>query len=369
MSMSLPRFFSNKLIYTISWEDVKIDTKLLDLNHSSSVLTIASAGDHLLNYLIEGVRNIHAVDVNPTQLHLVELKKLVISKYDFEVYWSFFGLGKVPYYQHYFERLLPELTPASRSFWKRKQHLFDTSGKGFYRYGTTGWLSRFLLYSIQRMGVVEIINNLMHNDNLYSKKIQFETLWLKMSQHSAISWWINPWVLYLGGIPRIQQQSIGPLLSFLRETLYTLLVEQQLSKNPYWRLYWDGCYNTDFAPKHLQKKHFEKLKKYVFQITLNHSSLLNELQNNPSNTYSHINLLDHQDWLYKSQKNVTELKETWDCLNKYKSVKKILFRSSYENVPWIDSLTSKSFIITHMKREELKADQVYSYSSTYLLSR
>ena len=83
--MSLPRLFSKKLIYTISWEDVKIDTKLLGLNHSSSMLTIASAGDHLLNYLIEGVRNIHAVDINPTQLHLVELKKLVISKYDFEI--------------------------------------------------------------------------------------------------------------------------------------------------------------------------------------------------------------------------------------------------------------------------------------------
>ena len=97
--------------------------------------------------------------------------------------------------------------------------------------------------------------------------------------------------------------------------------------------------------------------------------MLHELQNNPSNTYSHVNLLDHQDWLYKSRKSGTELKETWDSLNKYRTVKKILFRSSYENVPWIDSLTSKSFIITQMKREELKTDQVYSYSSTYLLSR
>lgn len=367
--MSLPKLFSKKLIYTISWEDVRIDSKLLGLDHSSSILTIASAGDHLLNYSLEGVRNIHAVDINPTQLHLVELKKLVISLYDYEVYWSFFGLGKVPYYQHYFECLLPELTPASRSFWKRKQHLFDPSGKGFYRYGTTGWLSRLLLYSIQRMGVAEIIKKLMHNDNLDFKKTQFKKLWFKMSQHSSISWWIHPWVLYLGGIPQNQQQSIGHLLAFLKDTLYTLLVEQQLSQNPYWRLYWDGCYNSEFAPKHLQKKHFEQLKNSIFQITLNHSSLLHALQNSPSNIYSHVNLLDHQDWLYKSRKSVTELKETWNKLNKYKSIKKILFRSSYETVPWIESLTSKSFIITQMKRKELKTDQVYSYSSTYLLSR
>ena len=367
--MSLPNLFSKKLIYTISWEDVRIDTKLLELDHSSSILTIASAGDHLLNYSLEGVRNIHAVDINPTQLHLVELKKLIISAYDFGVYWSFFGLGKVPDYKYYFERLLPELTPESRSFWKRKKHLFDPLGKGFYRYGTTGWLSRLLLYSIQRMGVVEIINKLMHNENLDYKKIQFETLWLKMSQHSAISWWIHPWVLYLGGIPQVQQQSIGPLLTFLKDTLYTLLVEQQLSQNPYWRLYWDGCYNPKFAPKHLQEKYFERLKKSIFRITLNHSSLLHALKNSRSDAYSHVNLLDHQDWLYKNRKSVTELKETWDKLNKYKSIKKILFRSSYETVPWIDSLSSKSFDVTQIKRKELKVDQVYSYSSTNLLSR
>jgi S-adenosylmethionine:diacylglycerol 3-amino-3-carboxypropyl transferase len=53
--MSLPLFFTKKLIYTISWEDVTIDQKLLQLDHTSSILTIASAGDHLFNYALEGV--------------------------------------------------------------------------------------------------------------------------------------------------------------------------------------------------------------------------------------------------------------------------------------------------------------------------
>ena len=367
--MSLPKLFTKKLIYTISWEDVQIDTKLLGLDQNSSMLTIASAGDHLLNYSLEGVRHIHAVDINPAQLYLVELKKIVISTYDFEVYWSFFGLGKVPDYPHYFEGLLDELTPGARKFWKRKQHLFDPDRKGFYRYGTTGWLSRLLLYSLRRMGVLELINELIYSEDLDSKKILFESLWYKMSQHMAISLWIHPWVLYLGGIPRSQQQSIGPLLPFLKDTLYTILVEQQLSQNPYWRLYWNGYYSLDFAPKHLQKKYFESLKESILRISIGHSSLLYALQHSRSNSFSHVNLLDHQDWLYNNQKRITELRETWSTLNTCTSIKKILFRSSYETVPWIDSLTSKNFTVTQMKRKELKSDQVYSYSSTYLLSR
>ena len=100
--MSLPLFFTKKLIYTISWEDVTIDQNLLQLDQNSSILTIASAGDHLFTYALEGVSSIHAVDINPIQLHLVELKKYIISAYDFDVFWAFFGVGKVPNYHRSF---------------------------------------------------------------------------------------------------------------------------------------------------------------------------------------------------------------------------------------------------------------------------
>ena len=85
-------------------------------------------------------------------------------------------------------------------------------------------------------------------------------------------------------------------------------------------------------------------------------------------SYTHVNLLDHQDWLYNN-KGFIELKETWDRLNELPSVTKILFRSSYETAPWIDELVAKKFIVKQMKRNELREDRVYSYSSTYLINR
>ena len=236
-----------------------IDQNLLQLDHNSSILTIASAGDHLFNYALEGVSNIHAVDINPIQLHLVELKKHIISAYDFDVFWAFFGVGKVPNYLRYFEDLLPHLTPQAQSFWSRKQHLFNPQGMGFYRYGTTGWLSRLLLFSIRSMGVEKSITEFIHTEDIQIRQGLFEPLWDKMTQHWSLALWVHPWVLYLGGIPMSQQQSIGPLLPFLKDTLYTLLVEQKLSENPYWRLYWDGCYDPSFAPRYLQLYNFLKL--------------------------------------------------------------------------------------------------------------
>jgi len=166
-----------------------------------------------------------------------------------------------------------------------------------------------------------------------------------------------------------QQESIGPLLPFLKDTLYTLLVQQNLSENPYWRLYWDGCYDPSFAPRHLQLHNFLRLKECVNHISLGHSSLLDSLSNNGSMSYTHVNLLDHQDWLYNNTKGFIELKKTWDRLNVLPSVTKILFRSSYETAPWIDALVSKKFMVNQMKRNELREDRVYSYSSTYLINR
>jgi len=86
-------------------------------------------------------------------------------------------------------------------------------------------------------------------------------------------------------------------------------------------------------------------------------------------SYTHVNLLDHQDWLYNNTKGFIELKKTWDRLNVLPSVTKILFRSSYETAPWIDALVSKKFMVNQMKRNELREDRVYSYSSTYLINR
>ena len=86
-------------------------------------------------------------------------------------------------------------------------------------------------------------------------------------------------------------------------------------------------------------------------------------------SYTHVNLLDYQDWLYNNTKGFIELRDTWDRLNELPSVTKILFRSSYETAPWIDELVSKKFMVNQMKRNELGEDCVYSYSSTYLINR
>ncbi|KAJ8113768.1 hypothetical protein ONZ43_g5079 [Nemania bipapillata] len=66
--------FNNEYIYAFTWEDTRVDERILKLKPDDVVLAITSAGDNILSYALQGPARIHAVDLNPTQNHLLELK-------------------------------------------------------------------------------------------------------------------------------------------------------------------------------------------------------------------------------------------------------------------------------------------------------
>ncbi len=72
-----------QLIYNACWEDPRIDRELLALQPDSRVVMITSAGCNALDYLLDGPAEIHAIDVNPRQNAVLELKLALITRGDF----------------------------------------------------------------------------------------------------------------------------------------------------------------------------------------------------------------------------------------------------------------------------------------------
>src|SRR5262245_49490561 len=66
------------LIFNTSWEDPALDRVALQLGPSDRVLSIAGAGCNVLDYLLSGAGEVHAVDINPCQTALLELKVAAI---------------------------------------------------------------------------------------------------------------------------------------------------------------------------------------------------------------------------------------------------------------------------------------------------
>src|SRR5262245_11303043 len=87
--------YRTNLVYNQCWEDPARDQEALALGPDDRVLAITSAGCNVLDYALRGAR-VLAVDANPRQNHLLELKLAGIRTLPFEDFFALFGDGGTP---------------------------------------------------------------------------------------------------------------------------------------------------------------------------------------------------------------------------------------------------------------------------------
>ena len=85
--------YARSLVYNTCWEDPAVDRLALNLGPDDTLLVITSAGCNVLDYASVGPRRIHAVDANPRQTALLELKLAGIRHLGFDDFFALFGQG------------------------------------------------------------------------------------------------------------------------------------------------------------------------------------------------------------------------------------------------------------------------------------
>ena len=128
------------LVYNQCWEDPAVDHEALRLRPDDRVLVITSAGCNALDYALSGA-SVLAVDVNPRQNHLLELKRAGIRALDFEALFDLFGRGGSGRAREIYAALREALPRPSREHWDREIRLFEPNrarGHSFYYGGTSG---------------------------------------------------------------------------------------------------------------------------------------------------------------------------------------------------------------------------------------
>src|SRR5262245_46816144 len=92
------RFFDSllkhHLIFNTSWEDPALDRVALELSSEDRLVAISGAGCNVLDYLLAGAGEVHAVDLNPCQTALLELKVAAIRSLNYDAFFQLFGLGR-----------------------------------------------------------------------------------------------------------------------------------------------------------------------------------------------------------------------------------------------------------------------------------
>ena len=80
-----------ELLFGMSWEDPESDRRALQIQPGETIVTIGSGGCNTFELLLENPGRIFAVDINPCQSHLLELKRAAIRCLDLDDLHSFLG--------------------------------------------------------------------------------------------------------------------------------------------------------------------------------------------------------------------------------------------------------------------------------------
>lgn len=369
------RVHSSTLIYNTCWEDPRLDRQMLDLKPDSRVLMITSAGCNALDYLLDGPAEIHAVDMNPRQNALLQLKTAVIQHCDHSELFRLFGEGRRPGFRHQLLRhLMPALHPYARTFWEAKHSYFEPTRvrPSFYYRGAAGHVAWIVLQSLVRSSrrVREFTERLVEAQSEHEQHTLYDQV--RPALWNAFNTWLvrQPLTMAMLGVPRpqirlIENQFPGGIAGYIQRKVEYVFTKLPMRDNYFWRVYATGRYSRECCPNYLRPENHETLRRRVPRLHTHSMTISDFLQRNPG-VYSHFVLLDHQDWL--AAHNPEGLREEWDLLlANSRPGTRILMRSASPEIDFIPEPVRERLKFSSELAGRLHLlDRVGTYGSTML---
>lgn len=372
--------FKNQYIYAFTWEDPREDHNILKFTSEDTVLAITSAGDNILSYasLPNPPRRIHAVDLNPCQGHLLELKLACFKCLDHETVWRIFGEGKI---ENFTELLIDKLSPHMSSqgfqYWMdRGDRTF--SKKGLYDTGSTRWALRLARLVFKFFGVAGHVERLCHASSM-EEQLDIWTQHLKPALFNPVVATLmvgNPIFLWKAlGVPANQAKMMGrSVLQYVIDTLDPLLERSLISKDNYfYYLCLMGHYSIDNCPDYLTLKGYNRLtskKASPIDNVRLHTDTLNDVFSRLSNKAITIAIImDHMDWFDPNGKDaINEITALSHCLA---DGGRVMLRSASTDPWYIKTFESLGFTCqaAAVRTADESIDRVNMYASTWVCTK
>jgi S-adenosylmethionine-diacylglycerol 3-amino-3-carboxypropyl transferase len=371
------------LVYNTCWEDPALDRVALDFRADDRVLVITSAGCNALDYLLAGAGEVNAVDVNPRQNALLELKVAAARTLSYADFFDLFGNGYSPFAREmYLDAVRARLSPRARHYWDKHIAFFQGKGwrKSFYYRGSSGFFAKLMMvkagfFQRLRKPIEELLSarTLDEQREIYLSRVR-PRLWTRstrwfLSRHATLS---------LIGVPWPQRNEIttqypGGVAHFIRDCVEAVATQIPIADNYFWRVYLQGHYTPDCCPEYLKRDNFDRLRAGLLDRLKIYTCTVTDFLRQTEAGISKFILLDHMDWMswYYPQ----ALVEEWNAiLARARAGARAIFRSAGLKVRYLDPLrvqfrgreTPLGTLLTYHRdlAAELHArDRVHTYGS------
>ena len=338
----------NNLVYNTCWEDPRLDRVALDLGPDDNVLVITSAGCNALDYALNAPNHVYAVDMNPRQNALLELKISGIKNLEYDDFFQLFGRGRLLEAKAiYSDVLRADLSPWSQQYWDKRIKFFDNPRRSFYFRGTSGAFARMINVYVDRICRVRPqIDDLLSATSVEEQaRIYHEELQDRFWSRSIKFAMNRDTTLSMVGVPKAQRRQVetqyeGGIIKFVQDCVEAVFANLPLSDNYFWRVYLTGEYTPECCPEYLSQEGFSLLKLGLVDRVSVHTNSVQGFLEQHDREISRYVLLDHMDWLSDQFFPLLELE--WQAImDRAAADTRILWRSGGLRTDFIERVRVK----------------------------
>ena len=314
---------------------------------------------------------IHAVDLNPCQNHMLELKLAGIVSLDFQEFWKLFGNGYIDNFKTILDtKLSPSLSPYAYEFWKRTGDF-----KNLFKTGCSGLAIKIFNFIIKLRRLQPIVEQMCESTTIAEQvRIWREELrpnllnkWLiKILNNENVTWGAL-------GVPPAQMQMLleeGSAHTYLVNT-FDPVVENSLFSSDNYFFYMPLMLRYKFEapgnPAYLTHDGFKLLSENPSRldaIKIHTDYIGNVLATLKDGELSKVILMDHLDW-FSVQDAENEIK----AIHRKMSTGGFAFWRSAGKAPWYNEIFEKAgfkVICCQVREgETMYIDRVNMYASLW----
>src|ERR1700749_586041 len=325
-------------VYNQIWEDPDVDLEALELKNNHRLLTIASGGCNVLNYLAADPAKTVALNLNPTPIALTPLKISALSNLPtYEEFFRFFGQANDKANREAYDNFLSDqLDATTRRYWEKHIPLhcrrINIFARNLYRYGLLGRFIGILHVAAKLHG--KRLDGILSARTPEEQRDAYERIIAPLFDYKSVKLLSkSPVSLYALGIPPAQYDEListnnGSAIASLRDRVERLACDFPINQNYFaWQAFGRGydTENREAVPAYLRRAVYDVSRTRADKIEVHYASLTDFLSQQPAQSMHRYVLLDAQDWM-----NPNQLAALWTQIDRTADTRdaRVIFRTA-----------------------------------------
>jgi S-adenosylmethionine-diacylglycerol 3-amino-3-carboxypropyl transferase len=274
-----------ELLFGMSWEDPESDRRALRIQPAEAIVTIGSGGCNTFELLLDDPAKIFAVDINPCQSHLLELKCAAIRRLNLDDLHGFLGLKPSGNRAEVFESFRGDLSAQALAYWRSRPKAIEDGVVYQGRY------EQFLRYFRRLLHVMQgprRIDGLFQCRSLEEQRDYFDRVWNTIQWRMLFRLLFNKLVLARRGLSadyfHFDDGAASFSDSFFQRSKRALR-DIPIATNYFVAQYLLGRYTSpDATPAYLRKEHLAVIRERLNRIEIVTADLKIWLAGRPDNS-------------------------------------------------------------------------------------